>query len=117
LGFLSRMRRMIAFEFKRFNNKANLTTFPEIKKYLFDCLRIILIPKEKIVKLDIPWGELYCTCNEEEWSELYKILNKNNVVIKKWTILNYIVGIRKPLLLFIIYLLIVISIMILYLNR
>jgi len=101
------------FEFEKFNGIANKSSFLEIKKNIFKTKGIDLIPKEKIVKLNIPWGELYCVCNKEEWDELYEILNSNGVRIKKWTFLDYFLGIWHPVLVFVLYLLFIISLLIL----
>lgn len=105
-----------AFEFEKFDGIANKTSFPEIKKNLFECERIDLFPKEKVVKLNIPWGELYCICDKEEWNELYEILKNNCILIKRWTFLDCLFQIRRPALFFIIYLLLIISIIILYIR-
>jgi len=72
-------KKIKALELKKFDGIANMVNFPKIKEELFNCKRIDLIPNEKIVKLNIPWGELYCRCSEKEWGELYKILDENHI--------------------------------------
>ena len=66
-----------AFELKKFDGVANKVTFAEIKQNMFKCGQIDIIPKEKIVKLNIRWGELYCKCSDEEWAELHGNGNGN----------------------------------------
>jgi hypothetical protein len=82
-----------AVEFKKFDGLATKTSFEDIKQNLFKCKRIDLIPKEKIVKLNIRWSEIYSICTFDEWRELYKILNDNDIVIAKKNILSWIVDI------------------------
>lgn len=105
-----------AFEFKKFDGIANKTSLSEIKKNLLKSERIDLFPKEKIVKLNIPWGELYSVCNDEEWNEVYEILEKNSIEIKKWNILNYFLRIQKPFFLFIGYFIAIVLVLILYIR-
>jgi len=111
------IKKIKAFEFEKFDGIANKTSFLEIKKNVFEGKRIDLIPKEKVVKLNIPWGELYCLCNEKEWNELYEILKSNGVQIKKRNFLDYFSDIRRPILFFVIYLLLIIAILIIYVKR
>ncbi|MDD5174083.1 MAG: hypothetical protein PHV48_04585 [Candidatus Omnitrophica bacterium] len=80
-------------EFSKFDGLATKTLFHEIKENLFNCDRVDLIPKEKIIKLNIRWSELYCVCTEEEWIELYKILKEHGVKIKKRNIADLILDI------------------------
>jgi hypothetical protein len=79
-----------AVEFKKFDGVANKTSFSEIKNNILNCDRIDLIPKDRIVKLNIRWAELYAICSTEEWNELYKILDDNNIKIVKKGILSWI---------------------------
>ena len=82
-----------AIEFSKFDGIANKTTFSEIKTHLFSCKQIELFPNELVVRLDIPWGELYCVCTNEEWNELYQILNNNNIKISKRKFLDSVLDV------------------------
>ncbi len=75
-----------AFELKRFDGVANEVAFSRIKESMLNCKRIDLIPKDKIVKLNIRWGELYCKCSEEEWLDLYRILDNSGIKINKTSV-------------------------------
>lgn len=80
---MNKANKIKVFELNKFDKIANKVSFEAIKKNLFNCDRIDLIPKEMVVKLNIRWGELYCVCDKKEWEELYRILNDANVDIRK----------------------------------
>ena len=82
-----------AIEFTKFDGIANRTTFSEIKTHLFSCKQIDLFPNDLIVRLNIPWGELYCVCTNAEWNEIYKMLHDNNIKIGKRTFVDSILDI------------------------
>ena len=48
--------------------------------------RVELFPEEKIVFLDIPFGELYHKCNDSEWQEFIDLLAAKSIRVskKKW---------------------------------
>ena len=57
-------------EFQEFINKVDFGPLPERPAWfeLFEC--------EKIVFFEIPWGEVYCKCNDDyEYNELIKIVD------------------------------------------
>lgn len=80
--------KIYAIEFKKFDGVANKNTYSEIINNLFNCGRIDLFPNEKIVKLNIRWGEIYCSCTNQEWEDLYGLLNNNGIHIKKDNLLR-----------------------------
>ena len=84
-----------AIEFIKFDGVANRATFSDIKTNLFSCKRIDLFPKDLIVKLNIPWGELYCICTKAEWNELYGMLRDNNIKVGKKTFMASILDVSS----------------------
>ena len=62
------------------------TSFPAIKEHIDDCERVELFTNEKIIKLNIRFGELYHICQGSEWDDFFNFLKEKNIKIKinKW---------------------------------
>ena len=62
-------------ERKRFDGVGMEAPMPQVHEYLLTAKTIELFPHERIVKLDIPFSELYHRCNEAEWAKLLAYLS------------------------------------------
>jgi hypothetical protein len=110
-------KKITAFEFEKFNEIANKVSFSVIKENMIHCNRIDLIPYQRIIRLNIPWGELYCICQEKEWGELYGILKNKGIKIKKWSSIDYFFDIIKPVSYFLIVLLFIVVFFAIYIRN
>jgi len=78
-----------AVAFEKFDGCATKSSFTAIKEKLFDCARIDLVPRERIVKLNIRWAEEYCVCTPQEWEEVSQILKTHGIEIRQKTVADW----------------------------
>ena len=61
-------------ERKRFDGVGMEAPMSQVKDYLLRANAVELFTEDKVVKLDIPFSELYHRCSETEWSDLLAYL-------------------------------------------
>lgn len=61
---------------KEFYGIGRKSSFKEIKNYLssYGNFAVEMLDSKKIIKLNIPFGEMYLKCTEREWEELKNII-------------------------------------------
>ena len=59
-----------------FDRQCNLTPLEELKKNILirNNYAVELYEDEKIIRLNIPHGNMYSVCNEQEWTEILNYL-------------------------------------------
>lgn len=59
-----------------FDRAGQATSMDEIKHYIVEneSFAVELIESERIIKLNIPFSELYRKCSETEWMELMQLI-------------------------------------------
>lgn len=69
---------LIVKKLNNFNKVANKVTLDELKKFILPDgnYAVELFEDEKIVHLNIPHGNIYSTCTENEWKEVLEGLKK-----------------------------------------
>ena len=53
-----------------------------LKENLWTAKRVELFPLDRIAFLDIPFGELFHRCTDDEWTDWSKFLSDNGVPVK-----------------------------------
>ena len=80
-----------AIQFSKFDGAGTEVSIEELKNSLWDSERVELFGVEKIIKLNIRFGELFHRCNDDEWNDYKDFLANNGVdlkVIKWWQFWN-----------------------------
>jgi hypothetical protein len=72
--------KVLAGEFHGYGLEAPLET---LKKYLKESRGVELFPVERVVFLNIPFGELYHRCTTSEWDEFSFFLASQRLPIKQ----------------------------------
>ena len=77
---------MRAIEFKKWDGVGAVEDFKTILDRYADSERVELFAKEKIIKLNIRFGEIYHRCSNSEWDEFKEFLSKQEVpiIVNKW---------------------------------
>ena len=70
-------------ERQKFDDVGVEATISQIMEFALSSNRVELFPTERIIKLDIPFSELFHRCTEAEWSDCIAFLNANGVRRKK----------------------------------
>lgn len=77
---------MKIIEFSEFDDVGSEVSIDEINKYLDDCLEIHWFPRRKIIRLNIPFSEIYHRCSDVEWQLLKQKFSNSKYkhVLNKW---------------------------------
>ena len=82
-GMQSRKSGQSAIELRRFHGYGMETSLSMIEENVPYANRVQLFPTEKIVFLDIRFGELFHRCTEEEWRSFRQSLADSGIGIKQ----------------------------------
>ena len=70
-------------ERQQFDDVGMEAPISQILEFALLSKRVELFPNERIVKLDIPFSELFHRCTEAEWNDFMLFLSANGVRQKK----------------------------------
>ena len=79
-------KKLRAIQFKKFDGAGAEVSFEKVKEHLWDAERVELFSVDKIIKLNIRFGELFHICDDNEWNDYENFLTDNGISIKinKW---------------------------------
>ncbi len=75
-------RKVRAFERTKYHGYGMEAPLSMLKDNLVAAHRVELFPKERIAFLDIPFGELFHRCNDEEWDDFRQFLSASGMPIE-----------------------------------
>ena len=105
-----------AYEFKKFDGYASETNYSQLLDNLDKCSYIVLVPSEKVIKLEIRWAEIFCKCSNEEWEQFYNLLTNKGIKPRPWTVLDSLLDSLPTVLILIIYVTLLLFILRLYIK-
>jgi len=70
-------------ERQKFDDVGIEAPITQIMEFTLSSNRVELFPTERIIKLDIPFSELFHRCTEAEWNDFIGFLSTNGVRHKK----------------------------------
>ncbi len=75
-----------ALQLKKFDGAGAEVEIEDLKKKLWFSERVELFHDEKIIKLNIRFGELFHICKDDEWDDYRNFLKDSgvNIKVKKW---------------------------------
>ena len=76
------MRKVRAFQRGKYHGYGMEAPLSMLKENLLTSRRVELFPDERIAFLDIPFGELFHRCNDEEWDDFQRVLSVNRIPIE-----------------------------------